>query len=328
VQTIEIKLFQKLKIYKQVWDANTLALIDEAADDAKFVDSLIVMYDEGHAGFYFIKRNFTKLYTTITNSLPKKKANMMDIYNKKVDAFDRKVWRYIFETFDVDKLKAVVVAGPGIPKTRLLDRLKDIDKHETDMDMRTKIKTNVFKFVAISTSSTYKSAIEEIMKDPRGIKVLEDTKAVRETQKLGEFFEMLQKSPERAVYGEKEIAIAHREGAIKSLLIIDGLLRAKNFNVRRKYTKLKNELESAGTDIFVFSENHISGQKLKDITGIAAVLKFPVDLSELYAEDEDDGVEAEDANIETDDPLNTSFIIEGASLYADSDDDDGEDDEH
>lgn len=326
VQTIEIKLFQKLKIFKYVWDEHTLAMIDEAADDAKFIDSLIVMYDEGHAGFYFIKRNFTKLYTTITNSLPKKKANMMDIYNKKIEAFDKKVWRYIFETFEVDKLKAVVVAGPGIPKTRLLDRLKDIDKYETDMDIRAKIKANVFKFVAISTSSTYKSSIEEIMKDPRGIKVLEDTKAVRETQKLTEFFEMLQKSPERAVYGEKEIAIAHREGAIKSLLIIDGLLRAKNFTVRRKYTKLKNELESAGTDIFVFSENHISGQKLKDITGIAAVLKFPVDLSELYDDDNDDELAAEDANIETEDPLNTSFIVEGASLYADSDDGEDADD--
>lgn len=323
VQTIDIKLFQKLKIYKNEWDDTTLALLDEAADDTKFVDSLIVMFDEGHAGFYFVKRNFTKLHTTITNSLPKKKSSMMDIYNKKVEAFDRKIWKYIFETFEVEKMKAVVVGGPGIAKSRFIDRLKDIDKYETDNDIRTKVKTNIHKFVAINTSSTYKSAIEEILKDKRGIKLLEDTKAVKENHKLNEFFDMLQKSPDRAVYGEKEIAIAHREGAIKSLLIIDGLLRSKNFTTRRKYTNLKRKLESQNTDIFVFSENHISGQKLKDITGIAAILKFPVDLSELYEDDEEnDEILAEDADIEADDPLNTSFVIEGASLYADSGDED------
>lgn len=329
VQTIEVKLFQKIKIFKDVWDSATLDLIDESTDDTKFIDSLIVMYDDGHAGFYFVKRNFTKLHTTISSSLPKKKANMMDIYNKRIEAFDKKVWHYIFETFDVNKLKAVVVAGPGIAKSRFVDRLKDIDKYEADMDIREKVKNNLFKFVAIPTSSTYKSAIEEILKDKRGIKVLEDTKAVKESQKLGEFFDMLQKSPDRAVYGQKEIVIAHREGAIKSLLIIDGLLRSKNFNVRKRYTKLKNELDSQGVDIFLFSESHVSGQKLKDITGIAAILKFPVDLSELYEADEDtdgqgdDGPDAEDDS----DALNKSFMMEGASLYAESEGEDsaGED---
>lgn len=329
VQTIEVKLFQKLKIFKDNWDDATIAMIEESADDTKFVDSLIVMYDDGHAGFYFVKRNFTKLHTTIQNSLPKKKANMMDIYNKRIEAFDKKIWHYIFETFEVDKLKAIVVAGPGIAKSRFLDRLKEIDKYEADGAIREKVRANLYKFVAISTSSTYKSAIEEILKDKRGIKLLEDTKAVKESQKLTEFFDMLQKSPDRAVYGEKEIAIAHREGAIRSLLIVDGLLRSKNFNTRKKYAKLKKELDQSGADVFLFSETHVSGQKLKDITGIAAILKFPVDLAELYENDEDSFDQNDLSSVNENDPdaLNRSFMIEGASLYADSDDEGSVDDE-
>ena len=329
IQTIEVKLFQKLKIFKNNWDEATLQLVNESTDDTKFIDSLIIMYDDGHAGFYFVKRNFTKLYTTLSSSLPKKRTNMMDIYNKRIEAFDKKVCHYIFETFDINKLKAIVVAGPGIAKARFIDRLKDIDKYEADPDLREKIKANVYKFVAIPTSSTYKSAIEEILKDKRGIKVLEDTKAVKESKKLAEFFDMLQKNPDRAVYGEKEIAIAHREGAIRSLLIVDGLIRSKNFSIRKKYTKLKKELENAGVDIFVFSENHVSGQKLKDITGIAAILKFPVDLSELYEENEDEEIEVDRYSMEDEDTdlLNKSFIVEGASLYNDSNDEAQESDD-
>ena len=325
IQTIEIKLFSKLRIFKMDWDQTSLDLLDEATDDTKFIDSLIILYDDGHAGFYFVKRNFTKFYTKITNSLPKKRSNMMDIYNKKIDAFDRKIWKYVFETFDMDQLRAIVVGGPGNAKERLVKKMKEIDQYEKDIELRDKINKNKYKFVTISTSSTFKNSINEILKDKKGLKLLEDTKAVKEMQKFEEFFEILEKNPDCAVYGEKEVFFAQKEGAIKTLLITDGLLRSKNFTIRKKFTQFKAKVESSGGEIFLFSDNHVSGQKLKDITGIAAILRFPIDLDSLY-ENADHNESFEDQlnkiNDEQEDPLNTSFDIDGASLFADDDDDD------
>lgn len=323
VQTIEVKLFSKLQIVKDIWDAKSLELIDEASDDMHGVDSLVVLFDDGFASFFYIKRNFTKQSARITKSLPKKKSNMMDIYNKRIEEFDQKIWRYIFDTFDLEAIKVVVVAGPGNAKTRFVDRLKTYDLIESDSKYRELAGKYIQKFVSINTSSTFKSAINEIMKDPKGRSLLENTKAVKEMEKLEEFFGVMQKNPNSAVYGDREVAFANESKAIKFLLICDCLLRAKNFSKRKKYTKLVEEIEASGAQIFVLSENHVSGQKLKEITGIAAVLKFPIDLDF----DNQDGVGDLDFNepeheelFQNEGDLNRSFIYDDNDLMGEDED--------
>ena len=73
------------------------------------------------------------------------------------------------------------------------------------------------------------------MKDPKAKKLLLDTKALKEVQKLEEFFQTLEKSANKAVYGKKEILFAKKEGAIKDLMIVDSLLRSTNFSTRKFY---------------------------------------------------------------------------------------------
>ena len=324
VQTVEIKLFSKLRIFKMHWDEESLRLLGEAANDAKFVDSLIVLYDDGYAGFYFVKRNFTKFHAKIANAMPKKKPGLMEVYNKKAAAFDRKVWRYLFESFNMEEIKAVVVGGPGNAKERFVSRIEDVDKYEKDLSVREQIEKHKSKFVCIATSSTFKTSINEILKDKKGVKLLEDTKAVKETQKFEEFFDILQKNPDCAVYGQREVLHAQEQNAIKTLLITDGLLRSKNFAVRKKFSQFKKEVEMKGGEIFLFSENHVSGQKLKDITGIAAILRFPIDLDVLYEEEGSEGKSLDrwgEVNEGEEDPLNKSFEAEGLSLFADEDED-------
>jgi protein pelota len=323
VQTIEVKLFSKLQIIKDVWDKKSLELLDEASDDMHGVDSLVVLFDDGFASFFFIKKNFTKQSARITKSLPKKKSNMMDIYNKRIEEFDQKIWRYIFDSFDMETIKVAVVAGPGNAKNRFVDRLKSYESIESDPKYRELGTKYIQKFVAINTSSTFKSAINEIMKDPKGRSLLENTKAVKEMEKLEEFFGVMMKNPNCAVYGEREVIFANDSKAIKYLLICDSILRAKNFAKRKKFTKMVEEIESAGAQVFVLSENHVSGQKLKEITGIAAVLKFPIDLDF----DNEDGVGESLMNepdheelFQNEGDLNRSFIYDDNDLMEDDED--------
>lgn len=51
---------------------------------------------------------------------------MMGLYNKAVEKFDKKIWNYLVKNFDLDELKVIAIAGPGFPKIRFLDKLKNI----------------------------------------------------------------------------------------------------------------------------------------------------------------------------------------------------------
>ena len=57
-------------------------------------------------------------------------------------------------------------------------------------------------------------------------------------------------------------------------MIVDSLLRSTNFHTRKFYSKLIEDLENEGVEVFIFHEDHYSGQKLKEITGIAAILRY------------------------------------------------------
>ncbi len=162
--------------------------MEESTDETKGVDTLIMLYDDGYAGFYFMKQNFTKFYGKIVKNMPKKKKNLMEIYNNKLLKFDKRIWTYLTTTFDLDNLKVIILAGPGIAKTRFHDRLKSIDSFEKDKNIREMVSRNKLKFISISTSNTFKSSINEILKSPTASKLLKDTKAMKESQKLEEFF--------------------------------------------------------------------------------------------------------------------------------------------
>ena len=316
VQTIEVQLLQKLQIIKEHWDPQTRSFLEESADASINVDSIVVLLDEGYGAFYTIKRNYIKLHGKVTRSMPKKKTNIMDIYNKKVEEFDASVWKYLFESFSGwDSVKAVILAGPGNARVRILDKLKKIDQNEKSENLRKMVRANLHKFASIQTSSTFKSAIGEIMKDKTGAKLLEDTKAVKEVKKLEEFYATFMKNSNLAVFGEKEVRFSHEQGAIKSLLITDGLLRSRNYVTRRKMVKFVNSIQNSGAEIFVFNENHESGGRLKDITGIAAMLRFPLDVEGIREEDvPKEDIERENTTEkeeEEQDELNESFIANG-----------------
>lgn len=75
--------------------------------------------------------------------------------------------------------------------------------------------------------------------------------------------------------------LASEMGAIQTLLITDGLLRADDINVRKKCVDLTQNVEKSGGAVFVFSSLHSSGEELEKLTGLACILKFPIpDLDE------------------------------------------------
>lgn len=61
------------------------------------------------------------------------------------------------------------------------------------------------------------------------------------------------------------------------------LHRVHDVKLRRRWVDLTESVQAVGGKVFIFSARHSSGQQLEQLTGVAAVLRFPMP----HLEDED-----------------------------------------
>ena len=86
----------------------------------------------------------------------------------------------------------------------------------------------------------------------------------------------------------KSTQFALENRAVETLLISDHLFRAKNSEVRKEYVKLAEDAERKnGIKVVIFSSMTQAGQRLKDLTGVAAVLHYPLPGIDDIEEDSD-----------------------------------------
>jgi protein pelota len=166
----------------------------------------------------------------------------------------------------------VVLASPGFVKDEFLEHClaesvrqdaRDIIEHKS-------------KFLCCHASSGYKHSLQEALADPGVAAQLADTKAAGEVQALADFNTMMGEDPDRAYYGPVHVRKAAEMGAIHTLLILDELFRNTDVVVRQQWVQMTEEVEAAGGRVFVFSSMHLSGTQLKNISGVAALLRFPM----------------------------------------------------
>ncbi|KAK4590256.1 hypothetical protein RGQ29_020695 [Quercus rubra] len=88
--------------------------------------------------------------------------------------------------------------------------------------------------------------------------------------------------PSRACYGPKHVEVAHERLAIQTLLLTDELFRNSDVATGKKYANLVDSAKDSGGTVHIFSSLHVSGEQLATITGIAAILRFPLpDLEDI-----------------------------------------------
>lgn len=112
-----------------------------------------------------------------------------------------------------------------------------------------------------------------------------------------QFFIALARSPERVCYGLKHVQRANDQLAITTLLVTDALFRSPDVQTRKTYVQLVESVRENGGVVRIFSSMHVTGERLNNFTGVAAILRFP--LPEEEREDEhkgDDEAEEEDGH--------------------------------
>ncbi|ORZ34393.1 protein pelota [Catenaria anguillulae PL171] len=270
--TIDLELDKPVTIAKDEWDSIDLERIDSACNLAKRAEIAAVVLQEGLAHVCLLTEHMTVVRQRIEVSVPRKRKGSSSNHDKALNRFLEQIYQAILRHIDFSVVKCVLVASPGFFKDQLYEY---IFAEAVRTDQRALI-DNKSKFVVAHCSSGHKHALTELLLDPSIQSKLSDTKFAAETRALDRFHKMLQDDPDRACYGATHVLHAANIGAIDTLMIADTLFRSHDVATRKKYIWLVHHVRRNGGTALIYSTMHVTGEQLKNLTGVAAILSFPV----------------------------------------------------
>jgi len=275
--TLVLEKNQNFSIEKECWDQVFLEILEEAANPEQQAELAAVVMQTGLAHVCLITGSITVTKGRIETNIPKKRTGS-SAQSKATTKFYNAVYQSILQSIDFEKVKVILLASPGFVKD---DFFKHLQTEAAKRDDKVLLQ-HKNKFVLCKASSGHKHALDEVFSDPSIMQQITDTKVAKEVDILNQFMRMLDTDPDRAYYGYDHVAQAQEALAIDSLLVSDGLFRNSNVKLRKQYVELVESVRAAGGTVYIFSSMHVSGQQLEQVSGVAAILRYPLpDLDEL-----------------------------------------------
>uniref|UniRef100_A0A3P8VEN3 Protein pelota homolog n=1 Tax=Cynoglossus semilaevis TaxID=244447 RepID=A0A3P8VEN3_CYNSE len=269
--TIELELNRKFTLAKKNWDSVVLDRIEQACDPAQKADVAAVVMQEGLANVVLVTPAMTLLRAKVEVTIPRKRKGSCT-QHEKVTSFQVPNALCSF-----GMVKCILVGSPGFVKDQFITYLY---KEAVRQDNKVLLE-NRPKFMLVHASSGHKYSLKEILSDPAVTSRLSDTKAAGEVKALEDFYKMLQHEPDRAFYGVAHVEKAADALAVDTLLISDNTFRHQDIPTRNRYVRLVDSVRDNGGTVRIFSSLHVSGEQLTQLSGVAAILRFPIaDLSE------------------------------------------------
>uniref|UniRef100_A0A1A9UMU1 Protein pelota homolog n=2 Tax=Glossina TaxID=44049 RepID=A0A1A9UMU1_GLOAU len=287
--TLDLELNRKFELRKREWDTIALERIDMSCDPTQSADVAAVVMQEGLAHVCLITPSMTLVRSKIEVNIPRKRKGNIQQHEKGLAKFYENVMQSILRHVNFDIVKCVILASPGFVRDQFFEYMF---QQAVKLDIKLLL-DNKGKFMLVHSSSGFKHSLKEVLQEPAVMTKISDTKAAGEVKVLEQFYTMLQCEPSKAFYGKKHVLRAAESMAIEILMISDNLFRCQDVNQRKEYVRLVENVRDAGGDVKIFSSMHISGEQLTQLTGIAAILRFP--MPELEESDSDDEKGAQDS---------------------------------
>lgn len=282
--TLDLEMNRKFTLGKSEWDSVALERIDLACDPAQHADLAAVVMQEGLANVCLVTASMTLVRAKIETNIPRKRKGMCSQHDKGLHRFYDQVMQALLRHVDFDIVKCVLIASPGFLKDQFYEYM-----FQQAVKMEYKILLeNKSRFVLVHSSSGFKHALKEVLSDQDVTMRLADTKATAEVKILDDFYQMLQNDPNRAFYGVRHVEKANEAQAIETLLITDELFRSQDIASRKRYVGIVDSVRDNGGDVRIFSSLHVSGEQLGQLSGVAAILRFPIPDPEDLDDDESD----------------------------------------
>ncbi|XP_015604532.1 protein pelota [Cephus cinctus] len=283
--TLDVEQNRKFILVKPKWDTIALERVDMACDVSQSADVAAVVMQEGIAHICLITSNMTIVRAKIDQIIPRKRKGNVSQHEKGLSRFYESLMQGILRHINFDVVKCVLIASPGFVKDQFMTYMI---QQAVQSDNKI-ILENRSKFMLVHASSGFKHSLREVFADPVVVSRISDTKAAGEVRALEAFYAMLQSDPARAFYGKRHVEKANEAQAVETLLISDKLFRCQDVALRKEYVSLVEGVRDSGGEVKIFSSMHVSGEQLDQLTGVAALLRFP--MPEL--EDESDGSQSD-----------------------------------
>jgi protein pelota len=288
--TLSLELNRNFTLTKDRWDAMFLERLDTCTDLTKSADVAAVVMEEGLANVCLVTAHMTVVKVKIESNIPRKREGRSG-HGKALTSFYNRILDGLVQHVDFSIVKAVLLGSPGFTNEACLAHILT----EAERRGLKEITSNRGMFTLVRAPHGHKHGLDEVLALPAVQRVLADTKAAGDVQTLQDFFTMMGHCPERAYYGYNHVCHANEVMAVDKLLITDALFRSNDVATRQKYVALVEAVRDNGGEVAVFSALHQSGEQLRLLSGIAALLRYPL------ADEEFDEVESESESSESED---------------------------
>ncbi len=171
-----------------------------------------------------------------------------DFYNRIGDCANK-------EFLSVKNLKGILLGGPGITK----------EKFENGSYLTTELKKKLITTQDLSYTGEF--GLKELVEKSQD--ALAEEEIIKEKKLVQEFLLLVKITPKKAVYGEEKTKKALELGAVAKLLISETIEETDELEL------LANQM---GTEVFVISRESEEGQQLKNLGGVAGILRYEVEI--------------------------------------------------
>ncbi|MFB6108675.1 MAG: mRNA surveillance protein pelota [Haloplanus sp.] len=251
--TLNVEEHDELTVEKH-FKPDQMERIEEAEAAAENPDVAIATVEEGEAHVHTVAQYGTEEYASFTRPTGKGEyaRPRSELFAELGEALSH---------LDPD---AVVLAGPGFTKN---DALEYLEAEHPDVAAKTTV---------VDTSSVGDRGVHEVLKRGAVEEVQTQTRIAREAELIDALTEEMA-TGEKATYGAEAVAEAAEYGAVETLLVLDDRLREERGG-RGEWSVDADEVitsvERQGGDVVVFSSEFDPGQQLKNLGGIAAILRY------------------------------------------------------
>ncbi|XP_027349172.1 protein PELOTA 1-like [Abrus precatorius] len=264
--TLTLEPNKTFDLRKKLWNSDAVEALNESAQNSKSSSSLaVVLFHQSHAEIYLVGNGATTRFSNV-------EASSNSSRNKAVSStvFFRDVFAALVRHVDFTVVKRVVIASEASTK----DEFRRFVLSEAKRLRMTWMEENKSRIVVASSGKN--GDLGEVLGDRAVTDLIKDSKVGIEVRAFRELWDMVCNNSDRACYGPHNVESAHEMRAIETLLITDELYRNADIGIRQRYGGLVKEVKEGGGKVLVYSSMHVSAPQLSMLTGVAAILRFPL----------------------------------------------------
>jgi protein pelota len=259
-------------VLRKVWDQFYYEQLAEAANPISSASVAAVLMQSGLANLCIIGRNSTVLVKSVQKAIPKMRVHGSSGKSQEAKAkFYEMVASALIERVPVTEMKCIIVASNGFVAKEFLKYLTD---HQAQLRLTDAFQAS--KFVEASVPDAQLSSLEDLLANPELDAQVMELKATVQAKAFAEFEIAMNANYELVAIGAKETLERMKAGVVAKLLVTDAWIRTLERPARIEFLALRDKIVAEGAQAVQFSEKHVSGGRLQEIGGIAAILKFPV----------------------------------------------------